>query len=257
MSKVSASTRTTRRRAPSGASACPQVNFAFESCLDLLAEEVGISAWEIRMRNAIRPGGCLPNGQIAGPDTALVECLLAVKDEYEAAPGRAGPRLRLQEHGHRGGEPRRGTLLRLRATGWDRAALGGGLHRAGPGDRTCTGGLRHAGAAGIDGFLHEARQRAHARFGHHDRLAPDPAGGRGLPAAPAWTCLEAAGGGGGALGRPCRRRRGNRRHLRRRPTPRRETATDASRRAEPPAFPYAALAGRLFSRRILSRDRPL
>lgn len=68
----------------------PQVNFAFESCLDLLAEEVGISAWEIRMRNAIKPGGCLPNGQIAGPDTALVECLLAVKDEYEAAPGRTG-----------------------------------------------------------------------------------------------------------------------------------------------------------------------
>lgn len=68
----------------------PQVNFALESCLDLLAEEVGISAWEIRMRNAIRPGGCLPNGQIAGPDTALAECLRAVKDEYEAAPGRTG-----------------------------------------------------------------------------------------------------------------------------------------------------------------------
>ncbi len=68
----------------------PQVNFAFESCLDLLAEEAGISAWEIRMRNAIRPGGCLPNGQIAGPDTALVECLQEVKDEYDAAPGRSG-----------------------------------------------------------------------------------------------------------------------------------------------------------------------
>jgi selenium-dependent xanthine dehydrogenase len=68
----------------------PQVNFAFESCLDLLAEKVGLSAWEIRMRNAIKPGGCLPNGQIAGPDTALVECLQAVKDEYEAAPERSG-----------------------------------------------------------------------------------------------------------------------------------------------------------------------
>jgi CO/xanthine dehydrogenase Mo-binding subunit/aerobic-type carbon monoxide dehydrogenase small subunit (CoxS/CutS family) len=68
----------------------PQVNFAFESCLDLLAEKVGISAWEIRMRNAIKPGGCLPNGQIAGPDTALVECLQAVEDEYVAAPERSG-----------------------------------------------------------------------------------------------------------------------------------------------------------------------
>lgn len=68
----------------------PQVNFAFESCLDLLADKAGISPWEIRMKNAIRPGQALPNGQIAGPDTALAECLEAVRDEYLAAPGRSG-----------------------------------------------------------------------------------------------------------------------------------------------------------------------
>jgi CO/xanthine dehydrogenase Mo-binding subunit len=32
----------------------------------------------------------LPNGQIAGPDTALEECLIAVKQDFEAARGRAG-----------------------------------------------------------------------------------------------------------------------------------------------------------------------
>jgi selenium-dependent xanthine dehydrogenase len=68
----------------------PQVNFAFESALDLLARKAGISPWDIRYRNAVRPGDALPNGQIAGPDTALEECLLAVKDRFEAAPERTG-----------------------------------------------------------------------------------------------------------------------------------------------------------------------
>lgn len=68
----------------------PQVNFALESALDALAARVGISAWEIRFRNAIRPGDVLPNGQIAGQDTALEECLLAVKPAFDAARGRAG-----------------------------------------------------------------------------------------------------------------------------------------------------------------------
>jgi xanthine dehydrogenase molybdenum-binding subunit len=68
----------------------PQVNFAVESALDLLASRAGISAWEIRFRNAVRPGDRLPNGQLAGPDTALEECLLAVKDMYNAAPGSTG-----------------------------------------------------------------------------------------------------------------------------------------------------------------------
>jgi selenium-dependent xanthine dehydrogenase len=68
----------------------PQVTFALESALDLLAARAGMSAWEIRFRNAVRPGDRLPNGQVAGPDTALMECLLAVKDAYEAAPGVTG-----------------------------------------------------------------------------------------------------------------------------------------------------------------------
>ena len=67
-----------------------QSEFALESNINLLAEKVGISPWEIRYRNAIEPGKVLPNGQIADCSTALKETLLAVKDVYESNPGRAG-----------------------------------------------------------------------------------------------------------------------------------------------------------------------
>lgn len=60
--------------------------FATECNLNLLAEKVGISPWEIRYRNAIRPGQELPNGQIAAPGTALAETLEAVKDIFESHP---------------------------------------------------------------------------------------------------------------------------------------------------------------------------
>jgi len=63
--------------------------FAIECNLNLLAELVGISPWEIRYRNAIRPGQELPNGQIAAPGTALVTTVEAVKEIYENHP-RAG-----------------------------------------------------------------------------------------------------------------------------------------------------------------------
>jgi len=62
-----------------------QTCFATETLLNHMADEVGISPWEIRYRNAIRPGGVLPNGQIVDESTGLVETLEAVKDEYDAA----------------------------------------------------------------------------------------------------------------------------------------------------------------------------
>ena len=67
-----------------------QSEFALESLINLLAEKVGITPWEIRYRNAIEPGGVLPNGQIADRSTALKETLEAVKPYYDAHPGRAG-----------------------------------------------------------------------------------------------------------------------------------------------------------------------
>lgn len=63
-----------------------QTCFATECNLNLLAEMVGISPWEIRYRNAIRPGQVLPNGQIADASTGLKETLEAVKEAYESSP---------------------------------------------------------------------------------------------------------------------------------------------------------------------------
>ena len=60
-----------------------QTCFCIESLLNQMADLVGISPWEIRYRNAIRPGQELPNGQIAGPETGLVETLEAVRPYIE------------------------------------------------------------------------------------------------------------------------------------------------------------------------------
>lgn len=60
--------------------------FAQEVNIDLLAEKAGIDPWEFRYKNCIRPGESLPNGQIAGPETGVAECLEAVKPYYDASP---------------------------------------------------------------------------------------------------------------------------------------------------------------------------
>ncbi len=63
-----------------------QTCFGVEMLLTKMAEKVGISPWEIRYRNAIRPGQELPNGQIVDQSTGLAETLEAVKDVYESHP---------------------------------------------------------------------------------------------------------------------------------------------------------------------------
>ncbi|MDD4541130.1 MAG: selenium-dependent xanthine dehydrogenase [Eubacteriales bacterium] len=85
-----------------------QTEYALESMLDLLAEKVGISPWEIRYRNAIEPGKVLPNGQIADQSTALKETLEAVKDVYEANRGRAGLACAMKNSGVGVGLPDKG-----------------------------------------------------------------------------------------------------------------------------------------------------
>ena len=54
--------------------------------LTKMAEKVGISPWEIRYRNAIRPGQELPNGQLVDDSTGLAETLEAVKEVYDSHP---------------------------------------------------------------------------------------------------------------------------------------------------------------------------
>jgi len=63
-----------------------QTCFGIESMMNLMADKVGITPWEIRYRNAIRPGGELPNGQIVDDSTGLAETLEAVKDIYDSNP---------------------------------------------------------------------------------------------------------------------------------------------------------------------------
>ncbi len=63
-----------------------QTCFAIEMLLTKMAEVVGISPWEIRYRNAIRPGKALPNGQIVDDSTGLVETLEAVKEVFQNHP---------------------------------------------------------------------------------------------------------------------------------------------------------------------------
>ena len=60
--------------------------FATECNLNQLAALVGITPFEIRYRNAIRPGQVLPNGQIADDTTALVETLDAARPILERNP---------------------------------------------------------------------------------------------------------------------------------------------------------------------------
>ena len=60
--------------------------FATECNINKLAEMAGLSPWEMRFRNAIRPNDTLPNGQIADESTALEETLLAVKEICEKHP---------------------------------------------------------------------------------------------------------------------------------------------------------------------------
>ena len=68
-----------------------QTCFATETLLNMMADKVGITPWEIRYRNAIRPGEVLPNGQIVDDSTGLVETLEAVKEDYDAAMAAGKP----------------------------------------------------------------------------------------------------------------------------------------------------------------------
>jgi aldehyde oxidoreductase len=63
-----------------------QAQFATEGMLDRLAEQVGISGWEIRKRNVIRPGEEWGPGQIMDAGCAGAEaCLDAIRPDYDAA----------------------------------------------------------------------------------------------------------------------------------------------------------------------------
>ena len=68
-----------------------QTCFCIETLMNEMADRVGISPWEIRYRNAIRPGGVLPNGQIVDDSTGLVETLEAIRPAYDEAVKNGDP----------------------------------------------------------------------------------------------------------------------------------------------------------------------
>ncbi|MBI2930158.1 MAG: selenium-dependent xanthine dehydrogenase, partial [Planctomycetes bacterium] len=63
----------------------PQSHFAIESVMDMLAEKVGIDAWEIRWRNALDVGSVWCSGQVLRKSVGLKKTLLAVRDAYRGA----------------------------------------------------------------------------------------------------------------------------------------------------------------------------
>ncbi|MDH4334242.1 MAG: selenium-dependent xanthine dehydrogenase [Chloroflexota bacterium] len=74
--------------APAGAMrgfGVPQVTFALEGLLDVLAERVGIDGWEIRWRNAMTTGDRFGSGQRLTSGVGLQQTLLAVRDAYRSA----------------------------------------------------------------------------------------------------------------------------------------------------------------------------
>ena len=63
-----------------------QAQFAMEGVMDRLAEKVGISGWEIRNRNVIKPGSIWGPGQIMDEGSSGAQaCLEAIKKTYDQA----------------------------------------------------------------------------------------------------------------------------------------------------------------------------
>jgi CO/xanthine dehydrogenase Mo-binding subunit len=63
----------------------PQVAFAHESQMDLLAEKLGMDPFEIRRRNALRVGSVTATGQKLEASVGIGECLDALKQSYHKA----------------------------------------------------------------------------------------------------------------------------------------------------------------------------
>jgi CO/xanthine dehydrogenase Mo-binding subunit/aerobic-type carbon monoxide dehydrogenase small subunit (CoxS/CutS family) len=71
----------------------PEVCFAYESAIDLLAERLGIDPVELRLRNAVRTGSVLPTGQVlteSAPVREVIERCAALP--LPEGPPRAGMR---------------------------------------------------------------------------------------------------------------------------------------------------------------------
>ncbi|MGE0493009.1 MAG: selenium-dependent xanthine dehydrogenase [Vulcanimicrobiota bacterium] len=59
-----------------------QAHFALESCLDMLAEKVGLDGWEMRWRNALEVGDVYSTGQVLDKSVGIKKTLEAIKPHF-------------------------------------------------------------------------------------------------------------------------------------------------------------------------------
>ena len=62
----------------------PQVNFALESAMEMLAAKLGLDPLEFRMMNSLEPGQSISTGQVVS-EWPYRECLEAMREHYERA----------------------------------------------------------------------------------------------------------------------------------------------------------------------------
>jgi len=63
----------------------PQIAFAHESQMDLLAQGLGLDPLEIRMRNALKPGSRTATGQVLSSSVGIGECLRRIEPHWREA----------------------------------------------------------------------------------------------------------------------------------------------------------------------------
>lgn len=90
-------------RAPQRGHGAPQIRFAVESQMDMIAEELGIDPIDIRLRNARMKGDILPNGDTI-KNAGLIECI-------KEAAEKTGFRDRYR--GQKTGDGRQGSLSEI------------------------------------------------------------------------------------------------------------------------------------------------
>ena len=62
----------------------PQVNFALESAMEIMAAKLGMDPLEFRLLNSLKPGGSISTGQVID-EWPYPECLEALRPHYERA----------------------------------------------------------------------------------------------------------------------------------------------------------------------------
>jgi len=96
----------------------PQMNFAVESAMDILAKKIGADPLEFRLKNSLKPGETTSTGQ-AVEEWAIPGCIEALRPHYERAAREMGS--------FRDGPVKRGVGV---------ACASFGIGKAGPGDKS-------------------------------------------------------------------------------------------------------------------------